>query len=185
MAGGPLGRGALGINIFFDVGSKKGVDAMLLNLMTKLDPLTMGVFLLGTMVPHLQKKFAQGFANEMDPNGAAWAVLSPATEKIREDMGYNGPSPINKRTGELEDYITNSGGMVWAAGLGTSLKYPGKGVPSGNLGKKLRGAQRGEGTAPPRPVLGLDENDLAFLLMSLYGYFEAPGAFGSATMKGL
>ena len=163
------------LNMMFTV-EPGSTHALLAALEAKLDSRVLGVFLQSTMVPHLQRKFKEGFASETDPSGAGWAPLSAATVKIREDQGYGGAHPINRRTGELENYITQSPGQLIPSMDQAVLKYPSeRGVPSGSLGKKVRGAQKGEGKAPPRPVLGLDEQDLAFMLASLFGYFEGPG----------
>lgn len=170
----------IGLQVIFDV-EKGKTDALLAVLAHKLDTRMLASFLFTTMVPHLQHKFKEGFASESDPSGRAWAPLADATIRIREDAGWV-PIKINKRTGDLENYITNSPGTIIPSGDSAILKYPSeRGVPAGELGRKVRGAQKGEGKAPPRPVLGLDETDLAFLLASLYGYFETPGYASSAS----
>lgn len=168
-------RSVLGLNIMFDV-EAKSVHGLLSDLQSKLDPFHMGTFLHGLMVPHLNRSFKAGFDSERAPDGSGWAPLTDATVQIRKDAGFGGAHPINVRGGELERYITQSSGTIVTTGTDAILKYPSeRGVPSGSLGKKVRGAQKGEGKAPPRPVLGLNEADLAFLLAGLMGYVQTAG----------
>lgn len=136
---------------------------------------------LGTVVgEYLQQRAMQRFENEGDDAVGMWAPLKPATVTIREEMGFSA-GPINSRTGELEAYITGGNGSVTVSGGGGSVLMfpgnpPGPGA-SGYLETKVRTAQKGR-TFPAtvaRPVLGLSEMDLGFVITSLAFYVGEAG----------
>jgi len=86
---------------------------------------------------------------------------------MRQQAGF-GAGPINRRTGELEDWVVNSGWFSYPTGFGASMRYPNK-APTGELKKKVETAQKGRKypSTVARPVLGVNENDLLFLMTSL------------------
>ncbi len=147
------------------VGDTTGVQAMLAHLETKLAPPNMGAFLMTRVDPFLQTRAGQRFQDEGDDVVGAWAPLKPATEGIRAAQGYGPSHPINRRQGELEDYIVNSGGGVTIHPAGATLTFPGT-PASGELADKVRTAQVGRDIprTVPRPVLGVNERDLAAVL---------------------
>lgn len=160
---------------FIDVvitGDDTAVQAALLRLEIALAPPGMAHFL-GTMVePYLQTRARNRFASEGDDVSGGWAPLAPFTENIRRRQGYGAAHPINRRTGQLENYITNTPATIITGGDTSVLKYPGK-SPTGKLRDKVRTAQVGDpGTkgspmTPPRPVLGMNATDLEAVLVGL------------------
>jgi hypothetical protein len=90
--------------------------------------------------------------------------------QIRLSQNY-GAGPINRRTGELEDWVVNSGWRAYPNSTGGSLAYPGA-QPSGELLEKVQTAQKGSPYPPtvPRPVLGVNENDMLYVL-SMFATF--------------
>lgn len=147
------------------------VQTMLHRLDTALNPVALAGFLGATVDPYLRQREQARFDKGGDDVVGAWAPLSQATQIIREEAGYGASGPINIRTHEMEDYITNSPNNLAAHPWGASLTLPGN-PPTGELKKKVMGAQRGEGTAPPRPVLGMNERDLTFVLLALGSYIK-------------
>lgn len=150
----------------------RSVEHMLMRLDSAISPVGLVAFLGGTVDPYLRQRASERFANEGDDVTGKWAPLSQATQSIRQQMGYGGAHPINVRTGEMEDYITDSPNNLAAHPWGASLTLPGN-EPQGELLKKVRGAQQGENQAPPRPVIGMNERDLAYVLLALYNYVQA------------
>lgn len=123
-------------------------------------------FLRDEGMKYLRKRAVERFDDEGDDASGKWTPLAEATVGIRESEGYPGAHPINKRTGELERYITSGG---WPAFRQTpqmaSLTWPGR-EPSGELGRKFRTAQSGRAfpRTPARPVLAINERDTYTML---------------------
>lgn len=135
------------------------VELMFARLDTVLSAPGIAAMLAGPVDEYIQLKAKQRFANEGDDAVGKWAPLSPATQAIRSQQGYGASHPINRRTGELERYITETPGQATPIpGVGAILDAPGHGA-TGALKKKVTGAQKGEKTAPPRPVMGLSAAD--------------------------
>lgn len=161
-------------------GDSKYVEKMLDHLDQKLGPQGLTAFLSMTVFPYLMKRAKQRFADEGDSAVGKWAPLAPATEVIRQQMGYGGAHPINVRTGELERYITQGSvtSSVQASPMGAFLQHPSS-SPSGKLKSKLKTAQKGDpkfgrSGVPPRPVLGMDEVDLGFIITALAFFVSTP-----------
>ena len=135
----------------------------------------LAAFLGGTIGPYLRERTQQRFANEGDDVVGPWAPLQPATVAIREASMFNigGEHPINRRSGELEDWVTEGNYFPYPTGVGASMQYPSK-KPSGELRDKLQTAQggRAEPRTVPRPVLGLNEKDLLFAITALAAAVE-------------
>lgn len=157
----------IGIQI---VGTDKGVRMMLDRLDTRLNPVAVAGFLGAEVAPYLKHRAKTRFAQEGDDVTGGWAPLKEATQTIRASQGYGAAHPINKRTGELERYITGDANEKihpW----GASLTLPGS-APAGDLVDKLRTAQAGDTRAVPRPVLGMNWQDMGAVLFLLADYVE-------------
>lgn len=103
-----------------------------------------------------------------------WEELSPATQNIREYLGYDGDSPINIRSGQMLHELLNSYDLGYVPG-GASITIPGRGI-NPLTEEKIRTAQEGkisqtptgdQTVTPPRPVLNLNEADAAAVLTLL------------------
>lgn len=147
---------------------------MLDHLETKLNPVGMATFLGQVIDPYLHSRAEGRFLSEGDDAVGKWVPLSHATQAIRAQQGYGSAHPINHRTGELEDYITGTPGAAHPHALGATLTFPGN-PPKGELKTKVETAQRGKTSpqTPPRPVLAVNEKDLAFTLGALAAYIKA------------
>lgn len=128
-----------------------------------------------TVGPYLRERTQNRFANEGDDVTGPWQPLHPATVAIREASMYNigGEHPINRRSGELEDWVTQGNYFPYPTGFGASMQYPSK-EPAGKLREKMETAQRGSKSpnTPPRPVLGVNEKDLLFVVTALAAAVE-------------
>lgn len=150
------------------------VEVMLAGMDTRLSETALAGFLGAHIDPYLRKRAKERFRSEGDDVTGAWVPLASATVNIREGLGFPGAHPINKRTGELENYITagsfNSG--IPLSGVGAMLEFPGR-PATGELKKKVETAQggkkasAGQRATPARPVLGVNERDLAYTVASL------------------
>lgn len=153
-------------------GDSVGVQRMLLHMMAKLSPTNLVGFLNNKIDPYLRMRARSRFSSEGDDVVGKWASLSPFTQQIRSSQGYGGSHPINKRTGRLEAYIIGGSNQIIATPLGASLTTPGQ-KPTGQMLDKVLTAQEGssggKGQRPtvPRPVMGLNERDLLFVLTAL------------------
>ncbi len=145
----------------------------LTQLEMRLNDSALGIFLQGAVDPWLRLRAEKRFAGEGDDAVGAWSPLKYPTQNIRGSMGYGPSHPINKRTGILERYITNSAGNVGAAPGGVQLTFPGA-QPTGNIYEKVLTAQAGRPSPKtvPRPVLGLSMTDSLFVQTSLVQYIE-------------
>lgn len=157
-------------NLFIEV-DDVSLEGVLTKLTTVLSYVGMTLFFEEKVEPYLRGRAVERFAGQGDSAvGGSWKPLLPATQSIRESLGYGATSPINKRTGTLESFITESNGLaVELAGEGSQFTYPGADPTDSELIDKLMTAQ--EGRAYPatvaRPVLGLDETDLAYVTSAL------------------
>lgn len=158
-------------------GDASEVEEMLEALDTRLDEASIAAFLGAHIDPYLRRRAKDRFRGEGDDVVGAWLPLASATEAIRESQGFPGAHPINRRTGELEEYIT-SGQMnpgIPVPGVGATLEFPGT-PPTGELKTKVETAQRGKPASggsratPPRPVLGINARDLTYTVSSLTFY---------------
>ncbi len=152
---------------FFTTVNSRSVDLTLDRLIMLMSPAGATAFLSSTIGPYLAKRGKERFQSEGDDVTGAWAPLKPATILIRQQSGF-GAGPINRRTGELENWIVGDTGFSYPTGFGASMRFPGK-RPTGELKKKVETAQKGR-KAPstvPRPVLGVNENDLLFLITAM------------------
>ena len=160
-------------------GDSAYVDKMLLHLDSKLTSTGMTSFLAATVFPYLLQRAKERFQNEGDDVVGKWVPLAPETEIIRQSQGFGGAHPINVRTGELERYITQGSvqASVQASPMGAFLQHPAA-SPSGDLKSKVKTAQQGDPKfgrgVPARPVLGMNENDLGFIMTALAFYVSAP-----------
>lgn len=134
-------------------------------------------WLSGEANSYIARRAADRFTKEGDDVVGQWQQLAPATVDIRQSQGFGGAHPINKRTGELEAFITQSDGRMSLTGTGVELVTPGD-APDGELALKLSMAQSG-GTSkwgnpvPKRPVLGINTTDAMTLTELLGVHLEA------------
>jgi hypothetical protein len=170
-----------GSNIVF-TSDAKSVELMLLRTEMALS-VGMYAFFETQMATWLSERAERRFDSEGDDVSGKWDPLAPATEKIREAGRLAGrwsvgdAHPINQRTGELKDYITAGEGDTFTGMGNTEFIYPSVNLIGGEIPDKMRTAQEGaavKGTqarfmnpAPPRPVLGVNEVDLGFMLTAL------------------
>lgn len=152
---------------FVTVVNDRAVIRSLDNLITLMSPQGAAAFLGSTIGPYLSKRAKERFQGEGDDVTGAWAPLKPATITIRQESGF-GAGPINRRTGELEEYVVDGGWFAYPTGFGASMRFPGKDA-SGELKRKMETAQKGRKSpnTVARPVIGVNENDLIFLQTSL------------------
>ena len=163
-------RGFIDVQI---IGDQRGVDHMLNRLEIVLSPVGLEAFLLSTVEPWLQERAQNRFDSEGDDVVGTWAPLKPATVNMRQERGYGGAHPINRRTGDLEEYIVDSPARITELPSGAVLTTPGN-KATGELADKVETAQIGRDypNTVPRPVLGMNETDLAFVLGSLAKFVQ-------------
>lgn len=148
----------------------RDVEEALDKLIFLLSPTGMTAWLGASVGPYLRKRAGERFASEGDDVTGAWAPLRPATVAIREASNYPvaGDHPINRRSGELEDWVVRGGWQAYPHGIGATLRYPAD-APSGELKKKVETAQKGREfpRTVARPVLGINETDMLFVTTAL------------------
>lgn len=162
-------------------GDTDGVMRMLRHLDTCFSVGGMTQFLGGDVAPYLRLRARGRFDEEGDDAVGSWAPLSQTSQRIRahgaqtgQMPGITATHPINRRTGLMEDYITNGVGDVTPEGSGNiSLHYPRRSVPARQgLQRKVRRAQLGDARTPARPVLGVSETDLFYVVSKLAFFIQ-------------
>jgi len=163
---------------------KEDVVAVLDRMRSIFQPVTLQEFLRVGPTKTLQARAQARFDAEGDQASGKWAPLRFSTVAIRDRAGFPGANPINKRTGELESFMTSSTGVTMSDGDGAILVWPSS--PGGELFEKLNTAQRGKpkqanfGATVPRPVVAVDETDAALILEDLMQWFTTEMARGNA-----
>ena len=160
------------------IGDDRGVTALLSNLERALEPPSIASFLGSRVDPILRKRAKDRFRMEGDDVSGGWVPLASSTQAIRASQGYGPAHPINKRTGQLEDYITGYRPDISIdPGLGASINFPG-GSPQGDLADKLKVAQSGAlfPRTPARRVLGVNEKDLELIMIALSRHIAQGGS---------
>jgi hypothetical protein len=137
---------------------------LIMHLASRLSNAGLRLFLSGHVLPHLREEIEESFATETDPEDESWLSLAEATITIRESKGY-GSGPINQRTGELKNFIMRNS-FLGEIGGAFVLQIPGQNA-SGELGHKMQVAAGADPKFSARPILGLTENDLAFVVGSM------------------
>lgn len=147
---------------------------MLDHLDSALSPVGLATFLHGPVESHLRRRAKERFASEGDDASGKWAPLQQSTIEFRESGGF-GPRPINRRTGELEAYITQSDADITSVPGLSTLVYPKDQPGTSGLRQKVQTAQggRSEPRTVARPVLALSENDLAAVMVQLAFHIQA------------
>lgn len=140
----------------------QAVEEMLFRVRDRVMDYRLTRFLERKAVPFVRDRINRRFADEGDDVVGRWAPLRPSTENIRRRQGFGARHPINVRTGRLFRFVKTS------RVNGTTLTMPGL-RPDPILRSKLTVAQIGgyppigrmgrPAPAPPRPVLGLNDND--------------------------
>jgi len=152
------------ITIGIDVNSAD-TDAVCARLIALLSPPGLEEFMHVGPDQILHERIAQRFDNEGDDVVGQWAQLRPSTVAIRTAKGFDGAHPINRRTGEMYDFLMEPGRVGSDKG-GTALQIPGR-AASGELFDKIKTAQVGRRTPPVtgrRRVLGMNEKDAEAIL---------------------
>lgn len=164
-----------------DIDVQEGdVERMLEAVNTFLSPFALMGFLSSTVSPYIRKRAKDRFRTEGDEVSGKWAALRPATQDFRENsnLPISPKHPINRRTDDLFDYVTNSPDAVTALpGIGAQLTYPGKTPTNPWVTEKVKTAQKGKARPKtvPRPVLGVGMNDLVYVVGAIALGIKAVG----------
>ena len=159
-------------DIIFDV-DDRDAQGLLDRINELLEPASLAGWGNIALKNYIQDRARKRFVNEGDDAVGRWLPLLPATANIRAMQGYPPDHPINIRTGELHDYITNSPMQIEPLGFGIQATYPGV-EATGELGDKFRTAQQGRQNpnTVPRRVIGMSATDMIEILTLLYFYVE-------------
>lgn len=120
---------------------------------------------------YLQHRADTRFRREGKQAGETpWKPLAEQTREERRLLGFGGAHPINKRTGEMEEWVTTADSRVSGASGDMLLEWPGN-MPEGELFTKIETAQKGRKKSnsytPARPVIRFSEIDFAHLMSQL------------------
>lgn len=146
------------------------VTQMFVRLDAAISPLGLATFFEERVDPYLQMRMRERFAQEGDDVTGPWDQLAYSTEEYREAGGYDRSHPINRRSGEMEDYLTENA-LIAPLGSGAFLQTPGR-QATGELATKVKTAQQGKSKpfTRPRPVMGMNVRDKTEIMM-LLAYF--------------
>lgn len=161
MARLPAIKGAVGVSL-----EDTTVEVMLADLALALSPESFAIFLREDVQRYFGDEAQARFTHEATRK-SGWAELSRLTQYQRAIQGYGPAHPINKRTGDLESYVTKSEGTIATAGFETSWTWPPATDPLTT--EKFAVAQGGRkgGSTPARPVIEADTMDLEAVLLLL------------------
>lgn len=174
-------------------GDASGVEFMLERVNTALSAVALVEFMTEQVAPFLGVRAKERFKNEGDDAVGKWAPLGYMSQRIRSfgrQAGFwtvGDSHPINRRDGELEEYITSGIGYTIPTGAGdVTMAYPDPTDPGFNMSTELKDkistAQRGR-TSPstvPRPVLGVSERDMVYVLERLALHITGVGEVAEA-----
>lgn len=158
----------------------KEVEMMLAAVSYRLTPFGMSAWLGKVMGPYIQSRARDRFMQEGDDVSGPWAPLREVTQNIRAestDIAVGPDHPINKRTGELEEYVIGSAYRFWPTALGGTLRYPAAASGKKSVREKMKTAQLGRAKPKtvPRPVLGFNESDMLFFQAALSFFITGSG----------
>lgn len=115
-------------------------------------------------------KTEEMFDQEKDPFGTPWPELSESTKAIRQSLGF-AEGPINHRTGRMRNDLVEAKADILGASSGIiSYAFPRRGFPDSNLQRRYTQASGG-GNGPARKVIGMNESDVAKVLLVLNSSF--------------
>ena len=124
------------------------------------------------MQPYVRLRTAHRFRAEGDDASGPWAPLMAATQQIREHAGFPPMHPINRRTGELENFLLR--GVIDQSWTPDSaiMRYPGT-PPTHALREKLKTAQQGRARprTVPRPVVKANAADMSYFTNNFLFWF--------------
>lgn len=166
MAAKPKGNPVGGFGILIETDTEH-LEMVVDELAYRVGPTGLTNFMFAFVEPWLRMRTANRFAQEGDDVVGKWHPLTKATEEIRRSKGYSPAHPINHRQGHMEHFLVNQRGDIKPTGLGVSITYPRAGA-NGQM-EKIKTAQEGKSNprTPPRPVLGVNENDAAYITSTL------------------
>lgn len=162
--------------IYFEVTGTTELIAAFENLQARLQPPGLTRFLQGSVDPYLRDRAEERFVTQGVSGGTGrWAPLLRATRYIRAAKGFPGAAPINRRTGELMNYVANTS-STRVTSTSATLTKPALGGGR-ELQNKLSHAQLGGvgpsgNPYPARPVLNTNERDLTAVLNRLQDYLS-------------
>lgn len=150
------------INIVVD---DKDVLGAIEKTLGAVSPISLEAFLREEAVLWLQDRAQDRFSSEGDDASGKWKPLSWSTNNQRIALGFPPVTPINVRTGILENWLIHNEGQYRPTVSGASMSWPGP-VTDGELGTKFAAAQKGKSSppTPARPVVAANEFDLEMLL---------------------
>jgi hypothetical protein len=152
---------------------------MLHVLDTALNPIAIASFLGADVGPFLTARARARFAGEGDDVVGNWRPLEAATQAIRASGRSQGlwnvgdAHPINRRTGDMEAFITSTGFQISPVTIGATLTFPG-GTPDTEMQEKIKTAQQGKADpkTPARPVLAVGIADMNWVLLALASHIK-------------
>jgi hypothetical protein len=158
--------------LFVDDSAVQGLFA---RLEASIMPTSLFEFMEAAAWPMFSDRIMDRFAYEGDSASGTWPDLSPATVAIKEKLGVDFPDAPNVRTGEMLEFLTHSHHTMPTEG-GVEMVFP---VDTGDaiMTRKIQVAQGGDpgpnwlneamAPTPARPVIAIDEVDMASLLKAL------------------
>ncbi len=159
--------------IYFDV-DQAMAGAFVAELNRRMQPQNLAAFVHTTVGPFIRRRIQQRFQSEGDDVTGKWHPLTLATQMIRAQKGYPPDHPINRRSNQMYNHLLSDPGQTRVMGPMIEFTHP---TPGGNplTLQKISTAQGGKRRpfTPPRPVLGVNENDMLFVTSELAAYLIA------------
>lgn len=160
------------IQITTDSSSANAVFALLI---ARVSTPGISAFMAAIVDPFIRNRIDQRFSMEGDDVTGHWHPLTAATEHFRSTKGFPPDHPINVRTSTMRNFLTGTPGDIRPTGPWVTYTHPPPGGTYGLTDLKIETAQRGKARplTPPRPVIGVNQNDLLFITSELAAYLIA------------
>lgn len=159
--------------IHFDV-DQTMAGAFIAELNRRVQPASLAAFTQATVGPFIRRRIQQRFQGEGDDVTGKWHPLTVATQMIRATKGYAPDHPINRRSNLMMNHLVGDPGQTRVMGPIIEFTHP-RPTGDGLMNQKIETAQMGRNRprTPPRPVMGLNENDMLFVTSELAAYLIA------------
>lgn len=162
--------GPLDVDFDVELENENSVQAILTGLNLAVSQTNLYRWLSGWAPDYLVERAEERFDMEGDRASGKWRDLEPATQDIREHLGYPRAHPINERTRDLRNFLLFSDGETnFVGGQAVRFSWPDTPPAQNGLQQKLETAQLGrkKPSTVPRPVLAVDAIDLQTTLVAL------------------
>lgn len=171
------------IEVTIDPDDARRIDELIDRISRVVEPSSLFTFLKDESLPYLRARAANRFITEGDDASGKWRPLTETSERFRAwaarkyGLPIKADHPINRRTGQLKNWVMRSYKIEQFGYAGAQLQMPGTRSSDRWLEQKYRHAQQGGFTRwysgfGPRPVMAINQRDNTAITSSLKQWLE-------------